>query len=38
MSSVEQSGERESPLGIDGLARLDVVLDSDESMLKIQQR
>jgi len=37
MSSVEQSGERESRLGIDGLAGLDVELDSDESMLKIQQ-
>src|SRR6266550_6402913 len=30
MSSVEQSGERESPLGIDGIARLDVVLRQNE--------
>ena len=30
MSSVEQSGERESPLGVDGIARLDVVLRQNE--------
>src|ERR1700681_3755314 len=30
MSSVEQSGERGSPLGVDGIARLDVVLRENE--------
>ena len=30
MSSVEQSGERGSPLGVDGLARLDVALRQNE--------
>jgi formate hydrogenlyase transcriptional activator len=30
MSSVEQSGERGSPLGVDGLARLDIVLRQNE--------
>ena len=30
MSSVEQSGERESPLGVDGIARPDVVLRQNE--------
>jgi len=30
MSSVEQSGEHGSPLGVDGVARLDVVLRQNE--------
>ncbi|MDB4871756.1 MAG: sigma54 specific transcriptional regulator, Fis family, partial [Gemmatimonadales bacterium] len=30
MSSVKQSGERGSPLGVEGIARLDVVLRQDE--------
>lgn len=30
MSSVEGAGERASPLGVDGLARLDVVLRENE--------